>query len=147
MLARPIGADEAVQIALLNHPRLQAEYERLGVAQADLVEAGLLRNPVFSAVVRWPQGGGGPNVELSVAADFLDVLFVGARKRVAQAEFEHEKLTIADAVVAHAADVRSAFYELPGAQQMLELRRTSVSASISGRDVHDHQDPRRDRDL
>src|SRR5688572_5560022 len=44
MLANEIGPDEAVQVALLTHPTLQAEYERLGVAQADLVEAGLLRN-------------------------------------------------------------------------------------------------------
>ena len=128
MLGRSIGPDEAVQIALLTHPTLQAEYERLGVAQADLVEAGLLRNPVFNAMVRWPSGGGGPNVELGVAADFLDILFIGARKRIAAAEFEHDKLDVADAVVAHAADVRVAFYKLQGARQMLELRRTVLGA-------------------
>src|SRR6188768_2606160 len=44
MLAQPLMPDQAVQIALLSHPKLQAEYEHLGVAQADLVEAGLLRN-------------------------------------------------------------------------------------------------------
>jgi cobalt-zinc-cadmium efflux system outer membrane protein len=128
MLAQPLTPDQAVQIALLSHPKLQAEYEHLGVAQADLVEAGLLRNPVFSAMVRWPKGGGGPNVELGVAADFLDVLFVGARKRIATAEFERERLNVADAVVSHAAEVRSAFYQVQGARQMLELRRTVLAA-------------------
>ncbi|MEA2711164.1 MAG: hypothetical protein QOF78_3765 [Phycisphaerales bacterium] len=128
MLAQPLGPDQAVQIALLAHPKLQAEYEHLGVAQADLVAAGLLRNPVFSAMARWPSGGGGPNVEIGVAADFLDVLFIGARKRIAAAEFEHEKLNVADAVVAHAAEVRAAFYQVQGARQMLELRRTVLSA-------------------
>jgi cobalt-zinc-cadmium efflux system outer membrane protein len=128
MLAAPIGANEAAQIALLSHPKLQAEYERLGVAQADLVEAGLLKNPVFSAMVRWPDGGGSPNVELGVAADFLDVLFVGARKQIATAEFERERLSVADAVVTHAAETRAAFFELQGARQMLELRRTVLTA-------------------
>src|SRR4051794_10601483 len=47
LLQRPLDGDAAVQIALLNNHNLQAMYEDLGVAQADLVQAGLLRNPVF----------------------------------------------------------------------------------------------------
>jgi len=132
MLAQPIGPDQAVQIALLTHPKLQAEYERLGVAQADLVAAGLLKNPVFSAMVRWPSGGdGSTNVELGVAADFLDILFVGARKKVAAAQFERAKLDVADSVVDQAADVRAAFYDLQGARQMLEMRRTVLAAEAA----------------
>src|SRR5262245_40123066 len=42
--AHELTAESATQIALLNNPRLQARYESLGVAQADLVQAGLLRN-------------------------------------------------------------------------------------------------------
>ncbi|HEY0523136.1 MAG TPA: hypothetical protein VGD08_07095, partial [Stellaceae bacterium] len=42
LLESPLTADSAVQIALLNNRRLQAEYEDLGVAQADLIQAGLL---------------------------------------------------------------------------------------------------------
>jgi cobalt-zinc-cadmium efflux system outer membrane protein len=39
---------EAVSIALWNSPSFQATLADLGIARADLVEAGLLRNPVFS---------------------------------------------------------------------------------------------------
>src|SRR6185369_12374318 len=39
LLAHPIGADEAVQIALLNNKRLQETYEDLMIAQADVVQA------------------------------------------------------------------------------------------------------------
>jgi outer membrane protein, heavy metal efflux system len=39
---------EAVAIALWNSPSFQATLADLGLARADLVEAGLLRNPVFS---------------------------------------------------------------------------------------------------
>ena len=39
--------ESAVQIALLNNPALQAAYEDLGVAQADVVQAGILKNPTF----------------------------------------------------------------------------------------------------
>src|SRR5579871_3972251 len=55
LLAKPLSADAAVQIALLNNPGLQATYAQLGIAEADLVQAGLLRNPGFS--YRYPHGG------------------------------------------------------------------------------------------
>src|SRR5687767_16004249 len=42
MAAGELSVDQAVQIALLNNRRLQATYEDLMVAQADLVAAGLL---------------------------------------------------------------------------------------------------------
>ncbi len=49
LLSEKITADEAVQVALLNNRELQAIYSDLGVAQADLVQAGLLSNPIFDA--------------------------------------------------------------------------------------------------
>jgi outer membrane protein TolC len=45
LLTQPLGADEAVQVALLNHRGLQASLAALGVAQAELVQAGRLANP------------------------------------------------------------------------------------------------------
>jgi len=46
-----------VQIALLNNKDLQATYEDLSIAQADLVQAGLLQNPVFGASLALPVAG------------------------------------------------------------------------------------------
>jgi cobalt-zinc-cadmium efflux system outer membrane protein len=43
-----VTSQEAVSIALWNSPSFQATLADLGIARADLVEAGLLRNPVFS---------------------------------------------------------------------------------------------------
>ena len=43
-----LTADEAVAIALWNSPSFQATLAELGIARADVVEAGLLRNPIFS---------------------------------------------------------------------------------------------------
>ena len=45
-----LTSDEAVSIALWNSPSFQATLADLGVARADLVEAGLLRNPVLSVL-------------------------------------------------------------------------------------------------
>lgn len=43
-----LTSEEAVAIALWNSPPFQVVLADLGLARADLVEAGLLRNPVFS---------------------------------------------------------------------------------------------------
>ena len=43
-----LTSEEAVSIALWRSPSFQATLADLGIARADLVEAGLLRNPVFS---------------------------------------------------------------------------------------------------
>ena len=47
-LADGLTQEEAVATALWNSPSFQATLADLGVARADLVEAGLLRNPMFS---------------------------------------------------------------------------------------------------
>jgi cobalt-zinc-cadmium efflux system outer membrane protein len=58
LLAGPLTADGAIQVALLNNRSLQATYADLGIAQADVVQAGLLTNPVFGGAVFFPVAGG-----------------------------------------------------------------------------------------
>jgi cobalt-zinc-cadmium efflux system outer membrane protein len=47
-LADGLSEQDAVAIALWNSPEFEASLSELGLARADLVEAGLLRNPVLS---------------------------------------------------------------------------------------------------
>ena len=125
MLEKSLGMDDAVQIAILNNARLQEMYELLGISQADLVQAGLLRNPVFAGSARFPGGAAsGTNVELEIIQDFLDIFMRPARKRFAEIEFEESKLRVSHAVLALAADVRREFYRLQGARQIAEMFRT-----------------------
>ena len=129
LLKDKLTADEAVQIALLNNRDLQAVYSELGVAQADLVQAGLLSNPIFDASVMFPVSGGGrPDLELSAAMNFLNILYIPLRKRVAAARFEEVKTRVAGSVLDFAGRVRSAFYRYQAAEQMLELRQAIVQA-------------------
>jgi cobalt-zinc-cadmium efflux system outer membrane protein len=121
LLARPMTADSAVQIALINNRSLQATLEDLAISDADLVQAGLLHNPIFFASFRLPDHPpNGTDSELSIEQDFLDLLVLPLRKKVAQAEFEHTKLSVADRVVQLAADVRIAVFTMQASQQLLE---------------------------
>jgi outer membrane protein, heavy metal efflux system len=126
LLAQDLTVDAAIQIALLNNKDLQAIYEDLSIAQADLVQAGLLQNPMLSGGVTVPIAGldVATGFDLGVAQDFLGLLVMSARKKVAGAELEAAKLRVGDAVLRTTFDVQSAYYTLLGAAQTLEMRRT-----------------------
>ena len=129
LLKRKLTADEAVQIAVLNNRELQAVYSDLGVAQADLVQAGLLSNPIFNGSVMFPLSGGGqPDLELSAAMNFLNIFYIPLRKRVAAARFEEVKTRLAGSVLDFAAGVRAAFYLHQANEQILELRQAIIQA-------------------
>jgi cobalt-zinc-cadmium efflux system outer membrane protein len=116
-----------VQIALLRNAVLQAKYEELGVSQADLVQSGLLANPVFSAQVR--TGGGGTGREFGVVQDFFGVLTRTPRMKVEQGNFDQTKLQTAHAVLKLAAEVKSAYYTAVSDAQLVEMNRTAAKAA------------------
>ena len=118
LLTDELASDEAVQIALLSNRGLQATYEDLGVAQADLVEAGLLSNPIFSGRVLWtfnPEEGA--EIGLSIVQNFLDLLMLPARERLADVEFQEAKRGVAAEVLELAAETREAYYTYQAAEQ------------------------------
>jgi len=132
---KKLTADDAVQIAMLNNRDLQAIYTELGLAQADLVQAGLFRNPILDAAVLFPLSGVRPDIQLSVVVSVLDALYVPLRKRVAAAQFEEAKLRVTGAVLDFAVQVRTAFYEHQANEQMLELRQSIVQALTASFEV------------
>src|SRR5262245_11419569 len=138
LLQRELSPETAVQIALLRNRSLQAAFADLGIAQAELVQAGLLRNPVLTAAVRFGIGASGVGADLGLVQDFLDVVQIPLRRRVAQAQLEATTFAVGAAVFALAVDVKEAFFEAQGAQQMTELRQqvseaTQLSADLAQR--------------
>ena len=129
LLARDLIAEEAVQIALLNNRRLQAVYEDLGVAQAELVQAGLLRNPIFTGSIRFISDGDVWNIELSIAQEFINIFMIPLRKKLAEKNEDAARVRVAAVVLDMALAVKTAFYRLQGAQQELEVLRLSLHAA------------------
>jgi cobalt-zinc-cadmium efflux system outer membrane protein len=130
LLGSELTADAAVRIALLDNPSLQATYEELGIAEADVVQAGLLKNPTLTAAALF--GGVSPTYDFDVVQNFLDALLIPARTRIAEAEFDRARLRVAGEVFALTQEVRRAFYTLQGAEQIvavLELALDSTEAS------------------
>ena len=128
LLNGSLDAQGAVTVALLNNRGLQALYEELGIAQADLLQAGLLQNPVFSVERRFS----GKALELDVAQGLLGIFLIPLRKRAAAHDFEAAKLRVAHAVVSHAAQTQTAFYDHEAQRETIEaLRQTQVSSEAA----------------
>lgn len=124
LLAKDLTVDAAVQVGFLGNPRLRSTFEELSISQADLVQAGLLKNPVFSiGRTAWDGEHITPNLFAAVEQDFLDLVTMPMRKRVAATELEATKLEVGDAVLKLASEVRSAYYAAQAAQQIAAMRR------------------------
>ena len=117
MLGKTLSVSEVVQIALLNSPSIQATYEEVGIAQADLVQAGILQNPIFNIERRFP----GRALELDIAQDFIDLLFIPLRTKVAENALEATKRKVVSEVIEHATKTKLAYYELQARMQELEM--------------------------
>jgi len=122
LLLVPLGANDAAQIALLNNPDLQAIFEEIGISQADLVQAGLLKNPTFAASWRFPDIAPGlTDAEYSLAQDFLGLILMPLKTKVAQTNLEAAQDRITHEVLRLIGDVKEEFYTYQGEIQ-LELR-------------------------
>ncbi len=115
LLTQPLSADDAVQIALLNNPSLQAKYSDLGIAETDLVQAGRLHNPgfIFARLER----GGVFEYERQFIFDLFGLLTMPTRTRLETQRFEQSKLAVSGEVMRVAAETRRAQINAVAAQQ------------------------------
>src|SRR5574343_1271355 len=115
LLSQPLTVESAVQIALLNSSALKAAFAELGVAEADFVQAGRMRNPGFSfSRVR---GGGDAEINRGVTFDIAGLLTLPMRTRIEKGRFEQAKLLAAAQAVQLAADTRRAYFTAVAAAQ------------------------------
>ncbi|HEX3698312.1 MAG TPA: TolC family protein [Polyangia bacterium] len=130
LTAAGLTGDRVVEIALVNNPDLQSVYEELGVSQADMVQAGLLRNPSFGADLGFRvRSGENSELRLSLVQDFLDLFVLPQRKQIAQQQFEADTLRVADRALETATEAEKDFLAAQAAVELVAFRRTVVAAS------------------
>ena len=114
-LGAPLLADDAVQIALLNNRGLQAAYWNAGIAEADLVQAGRLQNPVLH--FERSSAGGAVDIERSLTLNLASVLVAPLAQRIERRRYQQTWLLVADTMLQHAASTRRAYFEAVAAAQ------------------------------
>lgn len=125
LLQDELSETTAVEIALLANRRFQAELEELGIARAELWQAGLARNPIVGGEIRSP----GRPFEIFLAQDVIDLIRLPKRRRLAAAAFEQAKLRVADEVFDLVTEVRQAYFTMQAASQMVAMRQKVVDAA------------------
>jgi outer membrane protein TolC len=121
LLATPLTVDDAVQVALLNNPGLQARFQDLGITEAEVVQAGRLPNPGFS----FGRLKRGDEVELERGLHFnlVRLLTLPMISRLEALRFEQVKGEVAMDVLALAAETRKAYFQAVAAEETVRYMR------------------------
>lgn len=122
-----LSRQDAVEIALLMNPGIRARYREIGIAEADLVEAGRPSNPTLE--LETLDVPGEDPLEASLSFHLIDLLFLGERKDAAKAEMEIREAEVVRASVALSAEASKAWIALVDAHQRAELYRQVRTAN------------------
>jgi outer membrane protein TolC len=129
LLKRVLTADNAVQIALLNNRGLQAAYNELGIAEANMVAESLPPNPRLS--ISRIASAADVEIERRLVADILALATLPARAEVAQDRFRQAQLRAAGETARIAAAARRAYYRAVASQQLAGLLVEAQSSAAS----------------
>src|ERR1700726_428113 len=140
LLRKPLTVDTAVQIALSNNRSLQATFEEIGLSTADLIDAATFPNPRFDLAIRFPdKPPSGTYIDYGAAIDFLSIIMIPLKKRVAKRQLEAAALRVADATLELISQVRSAFYSLQASQELLTRFKLIVDTNAASLDLAQRQ--------
>jgi outer membrane protein TolC len=129
LLKRPLSADAAVQIALLNNRSLQAAYNELGIAEAVSVRQSLPPNP--SASISRTSGSVETEIDRQIIGSILALATLPARSEIAADRFRQAQLNAALETLRVAADTRRAYYSAVGAQELAGFLSQAESAAAT----------------
>ena len=108
LLAKPLNASSAVQVALLNNRDLQAAYNTLGLSEAAFVQASLPPNPTFS--LSRVAGGGGFEIETRIVVSILNLATLPARREIAEGRFRQAQMQASLDTLRVATEARRSFH-------------------------------------
>jgi outer membrane protein TolC len=129
LLRRPLTAEAAVQIALLNNRGLQADYNALGIAEAVKVRQSLPPNPTIS--ITRISSSAETEIERQIVASILALATLPARSEIAADRFHQAQLLAALETMRVAAETRRAFYRAIAAQELVGLFTQANSAAAT----------------
>lgn len=129
LIKRPLTADSAVQVALLNNRGLRAAYNELGMADAARVRRSLPPNPTFSATRL--SGAAEAELDREIVASILALATLPTRTEIANDLFRRSQLVAALDTLRVATEARRAYYRAVAARQLVSLLTEATSATAT----------------
>ena len=133
LLQQPLSADDAVQIALLNNPGLQASFHELGIADAERVQAGRLPNPGFT-FGRFRQGSSA-EIDRSLQFNLVSLLMLPTLQQLESRRFDQTRGALTLGVLALASQTRKAYITALAADQTVRYTRQVQDAAEAGAEL------------
>ncbi|MGD9954283.1 MAG: TolC family protein, partial [Burkholderiales bacterium] len=130
---RPLGVEDAVQVAILNNQGLQAAFAELGMAEADLVQAGRLPNPHFSMFRA--KLGHDYKIEQALTFNVLSLVTAPLALEVEKRRFERARRAAALEVLRLAAQARKAWIAAVAAEETVRYMQRVRKAADAGAEL------------
>ncbi len=135
LLAKPLDRDAAIRIALATNRRLQAEYDRLGIAASEIASATVLAPLRVDLEYKLARGDKSSEAEVDVIQDVLALIQIPQRRSIARADLDASRARAVAATIQLVAQVEGAYIDVVAAQQELELRQTAFDAASASADI------------
>jgi len=116
LLSQPLSLDQAVEIAILNSPAIQAELWSLGIAQADLQQLSLIPNP--GVKISRDIGSDG-STELEFGFNLLALITLPKVRDIARQEFEVKRLATAQRISSLIHNTKVDYWQAVAASEVL----------------------------
>lgn len=134
LLRDDLRMEEALEIAILANPRLQATYESIGLAEARVVEALLPPNPSFETVYKDVRNNG-HIWEFIAVQEVVGLILAPWRKQAAEAEAERVQAKVTATVLDTLLDVKLAYRRTQAAEQSLRMMETTLASDQAACDM------------
>ncbi len=123
------GADDAVRLALTGNPRVAAILAELDAADAQAVQASLLRNPFLHAGYQYPRSGQGRALDAGLSWDLLGLLSLKPRREAADQVRAAARQNAVAGILELAARSRAAWYAHLADRESADLLADQVEAA------------------
>ena len=130
LLAKPLGMDDAVQLALANSPAVQTLLAQSWANMAQANQNGRIANPLFT----FERITFGSELEIGRLLSFglLDLLTLPRRMSIAQGQVAQARVQLTSSVIDQVTQVRQAWVRAVAAQQLLQYaNQVNASAQAS----------------
>ena len=126
----PLKIEQAVAMALRNNREIRSQVEQIAASRADLVQAGLLPNPVLGLTLRFPFDpvSGGSFVGAQVVQSFTALWLRDGKIKAADARLNQTVLDISDKALRLLAEVKSTHTRIAFGQNALALSDDNVAS-------------------
>lgn len=133
ILKRPVSQSDAVRLALVNSPALQAMLAQNWSDAARAAQIGRMTNPTFTFERLVSTG----ELEIGrlITVALLDLLTLPQRYRIAQSQIEHSQLRLTSDIIDQVTQVRQSWVRAVAAQQSLVYAQQVYDAAQAGAEL------------